>query len=32
MLSEIFMTALISSSMIMIGLTLGFILLKIQGE
>nr|YP_009398276.1 cytochrome b6-f complex subunit 7 [Thaumatella adunca]ARW67462.1 cytochrome b6-f complex subunit 7 [Thaumatella adunca] len=32
MVSEIFITAIISSLMIMIGLLLGFILLKIQGE
>nr|ARW68322.1 cytochrome b6-f complex subunit 7 [Chondria sp. (in: red algae)] len=32
MASEIFSTALVSSTMIMIGLALGFVLLKIQGE
>lgn len=32
MLSEIFSTAIISSFMIIIGLVLGFMLLKIQGE
>nr|YP_010951555.1 Cytochrome b6-f complex subunit 7 [Laurencia catarinensis]WMP11860.1 Cytochrome b6-f complex subunit 7 [Laurencia australis]WMP12071.1 Cytochrome b6-f complex subunit 7 [Laurencia australis]WMP12494.1 Cytochrome b6-f complex subunit 7 [Laurencia catarinensis]CRF40140.1 Cytochrome b6-f complex subunit 7 [Laurencia snackeyi] len=32
MLSEILSTALISSFMIIIGLALGFVLLKIQGD
>nr|ARW64174.1 cytochrome b6-f complex subunit 7 [Chondria sp. (in: red algae)] len=32
MVSEIFSTAIISSVVIMIGLALGFLLLKIQGE
>ena len=32
MVSEIFITALISPVLIMLGLALGFILLKIQGE
>nr|YP_009391670.1 cytochrome b6-f complex subunit 7 [Laurenciella marilzae]ARW59814.1 cytochrome b6-f complex subunit 7 [Laurenciella marilzae] len=32
MLSEILSTAIISSLMIIIGLALGFVLLKIQGE
>lgn len=32
MASEIFTTALISSTLIMCGLVLGFVLLKIQGE
>nr|QCI05571.1 cytochrome b6-f complex subunit 7 [Crouania attenuata] len=30
--SEIFSTALISSTLILVGLALGFLLLKIQGE
>nr|QCI09178.1 cytochrome b6-f complex subunit 7 [Inkyuleea mariana] len=30
--NEIFITALISSTLIMLGLALGFILLKIQGD
>ena len=32
MISEIFSTALISSVVIMVGLALGFVLLKIQGD
>nr|YP_009944614.1 cytochrome b6-f complex subunit 7 [Osmundea sinicola]QFR99908.1 cytochrome b6-f complex subunit 7 [Osmundea sinicola] len=32
MLSEILSTAIISSFMILVGLILGFLLLKIQGE
>nr|YP_010170986.1 cytochrome b6-f complex subunit 7 [Chondria tumulosa]QSD57127.1 cytochrome b6-f complex subunit 7 [Chondria tumulosa] len=32
MVSEIFLTAIISAVMIMVGLVLGFLLLKIQGE
>nr|YP_009399737.1 cytochrome b6-f complex subunit 7 [Digenea simplex]ARW69556.1 cytochrome b6-f complex subunit 7 [Digenea simplex] len=32
MLSEILTTAVVSSIMIIIGLALGFVLLKIQGE
>nr|YP_010937692.1 cytochrome b6/f complex subunit VII [Palisada intermedia]WKW95796.1 cytochrome b6/f complex subunit VII [Palisada intermedia] len=32
MLSEILSTALISSFMIIVGLALGFVLLKIQGD
>nr|QCI04341.1 cytochrome b6-f complex subunit 7 [Anotrichium furcellatum] len=32
MLSEIITTAIISSTMILVGLALGFMLLKIQGE
>lgn len=32
MQNEIFLTAIISSTLILLGLMLGFILLKIQGE